>query len=117
MITPPILNVPTLHTHKMVHEAAISTVIIDLKSQATLNYTATTKKFNINRNTLRWCFKNQITSNSITHIESQKLLDIAQKKYLLNISTSFLFKVCFQCLKLLKFYSEIHQTTCRKTLN
>ena len=68
----------------MVHEAAISAAIIDLKSQAAPNYAATAKKFNIDRNTLQRRFESQTTSNSMAHIESQGLLDTAQERVLIE---------------------------------
>ena len=65
MITPPIFNHPIFFTHKMVNKAAISAAIANLKTQAKPNYDATTKKYNIDRNTLRRRFEDKTASKTI----------------------------------------------------
>ena len=68
----------------MVNEAAISAAIADLKTQATPNYDATAKKFNIDRNTLRRRFQGKTAPRTMAQVESQGLLDIAQEKMLVE---------------------------------
>ena len=64
----------------MVNEAAISAAIADLKTQVTPNHEATAKKYNINKDTLRCCFKSKSILKNTAQLEAQKLLSNAYEK-------------------------------------
>ena len=84
MITPPILQPTTFFDQKMVNETAILAAIADLKTQAKLNYDATAKKHNVDRNTLRRRFKGETTSVAEAHSENLKLLSNAEERALVD---------------------------------
>ena len=68
----------------MINEAAIAKAIVDLKTQTTPRYTATAKKYEISRETLRKRFLGQTVSRMEAHLDSQGHLNLSQEKALVD---------------------------------
>jgi hypothetical protein len=68
----------------MVNEAAIQLAINDLKSQDVINFTATAKKYRIDRTTLMRRYKGQTASHAEAHSTHLKLLTNAQEEVILK---------------------------------
>lgn len=69
---------------KMANERAIEEAISDLKSQTSLNYAATAKKYGLERTTLMRRFKGESVSYSEARSRSNKLLTNAQESIVIE---------------------------------
>jgi len=80
----PHANPLSLKFDKMVNEKDIQLALDDLKSQEAINFTATAKKYNLDRTTLMRRFKGKTASYQASRSVHQKLLTDAQEEVLLQ---------------------------------
>ena len=78
------LHLPTLSAYKMINEAAIAKVIVDLKTQMMPQYTAIAKKYEINREIFRKRFLGQTISRMEVHFDLQEHFNLSQEKALVD---------------------------------
>ena len=74
----------------MVNKAGIKLALDDLKSQKSPNYTATAKKYNVNRKILSRRHKDECVSNCEAHSIYQQLLTDVQEKKILDYINNLL---------------------------
>ena len=68
----------------MVNNEALSNAIADLRSQSTLNFAVTARKWNVDRNTLRRRFQGLQCSNNVAHFEAQGVLSTTMEDVLVE---------------------------------
>ena len=74
----------TLNANNMDHEARIQAAIIDLQSQERVNYSATAKRYNLERTTLAKRFQGKTVSNQEATSYARRQLTDTQEKTLIQ---------------------------------